>query len=168
MSGLVASSQDANKLLFNLVRFEQQSPRFIEATVLRLAQEEILLPIKAKMKSNHYSQKIIDGTTIENIFVDGSGFVQFDIISEYDTEEGFDVATAREDGTRPHTIRPRDSNGILRFVIKTGEVLYRKFTRNPGIRASHIVRDTARSRQPILQQRLTEEIIGFYNRTVTD
>jgi len=162
----ISSSQDLNRLLFNLVRFEQQSPRFIEDVVHRIAEEEILNPIKTKMKQKDYSQKIIDGTTIENIVVDGSGFVQFDIISEYDTDTGFDVATSREKGTRDHIITPRDAKGVLRFVINSGEILYRKFARVKGIKASHIVRDTVKSRFPIFQQKLTEEIVGFYNRTV--
>lgn len=118
------------------------------------------------MKQKNYSQKIIDGTTIQNIFVDGAGFVQFDVISEYDTDESFDVATAREEGTRDHIIRPRKPNGVLRWVAKTGEILYRKFARVKGIRASHIVRDTVKSRFPTFQQRLTDEVVLFYQRTV--
>lgn len=166
MSSIVRSTEDLNKLLFNLVRFEQQSSAFVEDAVRRIAEEEILNPIKIKMKQKNYSQKIIDGTTIENISVDGSGFVQFDVISEYDTEQGFDVATAREEGTKDHTIRPRNSNGVLRWVAKTGEIIFSKFAKVKGIRASHIIRDTVKARFPIFQQKLTEEIVEFYNRTV--
>lgn len=167
MSTDIASAQDANQLLFNLVRFEQQLPRFIEDVVQRLAEEEILNPIKTKMKQKNYSQKIIDGTTIENIIVDGSGFVQFDVISEYNTEEGFDVATAREEGTRDHTIRPRDPKGVLRFILGGFVVGWSKGHLVKGIKASHIVRDTVKSRFPIFQQKLTEEIIQFYNSRVS-
>lgn len=166
MSSSFSSVEDVNEYLFNLVRFEQQSPRFIEDAVKRIAQEEILEPIKTKMKQKKYSQKIIDGTTIENIVVDGSGFVQLDVISEYDTEKGFDVATAREEGTKAHIIRPRNPNGVLRWLTKTGEQIFRKFARNPGIKGSHIIRDTVKSRMPIFQQKLTDEIVEFYNRTV--
>jgi len=167
LSSRVTSTEDVNRLLFNLVRFEQQAPRFIEDAVKRIADEEILTPIKAKMKQKNYSQKIIDGTTIENIVVDGSGFVQLDVISEYDTEKGFDVATAREEGTKAHIIRPRNANGVLRWLTKTGETIFRKFARNPGIKGSHIVRDTVKSTFPTFQQKLTDEIVEFYNRTVT-
>ena len=85
---------------------------------------------------------------------------------EYDTETGFDVATAREEGTKDHTIRPRNSNGVLRWIAKTGEIIFSKFAKVKGIRASHIVRDTVKARFPIFQQKLTEEIVEFYNRTV--
>jgi len=148
------------------MRFEQQVPRFIEDAVKRIADEEILTPIKSKMKQTRYSQKIIDGTTIENIVVDGSGFVQFDVISQFETSEGFDVAKAREEGTVPHIIRPRNANGVLRWFTRTGEKVFARFARNPGIKGSHIVRDTTKSRFPIFQQKLTEEIVAFYNRTV--
>ena len=170
MSSTITSPEDVNRLLFNLVRFEQQAPRFIEDAVKRIADEEILTPIKTKMKQKNYSQKIIDGTTIENIILDGSGFVQLDVISEYDTNEGFDVAKGREEGTtHPTPTLPRNPNGVLRWVTKTGEIIFRRKSYNKtktGIKASHIIRDTVKSRFPILQQKLTDEIVEFYNRTV--
>lgn len=149
------------------MQFEQQSPRFIEDAARRIAQEELLNPILSKMREKKYSQKIIDGTTISQVTVDqGTGLVLVEITSEYDAETGFDVATAREEGTRDHLVRPRDAKGVLRFVLKTGQILFRKFARVKGIRASHIIRDTFRQRQLIFQQKLTEEIIQFYSRTV--
>ena len=119
------------------------------------------------MKQKDYSQKIIDGTTIENIIVDSSGFVQFDVISEYDTEQGFDVATARESGTRAHIIKPRKEGGVLRWFAKNGEPIFARFVRNKGIKASHIVVDTVKSQFPIFQQKLTQEITQFYNSRVS-
>ncbi len=166
MASTLASPQDANRLLFNLVRFEQQSPRFIEDAVVRLAEQEILQPIKTQMRQANYSQKIIDGTTIENIEVGSGGFVTFDIISDYDAD-GFDVATAREDGTKDHTIRPKRQNGVLRWFAQNGQPIFAKFSRVKGIKASHIIRDTVNSQFPIFQQKLTEEIVTFYNETVT-
>lgn len=166
MASAIASTVDANRLLFNLVRFEQQSPRFIEDAVIRLADQEILQPIKTKMRQANYSQKIIDGTTIENIEVGSGGFVTFDIISDYEAD-GFDVATAREDGTKPHTIKPKKQNGVLRWFTQAGQPIFAKFSRNPGIKASNIIRDTVNLQFPIFQQKLTEEIITFYNETVT-
>lgn len=166
MSTTVRSSEDLNRLVFNLVRFEQQGPVFIRNVAEKIAQEEFIIPIKQKMMEKNYSQKIINGTEIKDVTVDGSGFVQVSIISEYVTETGFDVAKAREEGTRDHLVRPRDPNGVLRFVLKTGEVLFRKFARVKGIESSHIIRDIVRLRFPIFQQRLTDEIIQFYNNTV--
>jgi hypothetical protein len=162
----IASVEDANQLLFNLVRFEQQSPRFIEDAVMRLADEVILQPIITKMKQAKYSQKIIEGTKIDNIQVGPEGFVTFDIISEYDAENGFDVATAREKGTRDHTIRPKRENGVLRWFTQAGQPIFAKFARVAGIKASNIIRDTVDLQFPIFQQRLTEEIVVFYNETV--
>jgi len=118
------------------------------------------------MRQAKYSQKIIDGTTIKNIEVTAQGFASFEIVSEYDTDEGFDVATAREDGTKDHNIRPKKQNGVLRWFSQTGEPIFAKFSRVKGIKASHIIRDTVDLQFPRFQQKLTDEIVTFYNQTV--
>lgn len=45
-----------------------------------------------------------------------------------------DYAMAAHEGARPHQIRPRDPNGILRFV-QNGQVRYAKQVNHPGQRA---------------------------------
>ncbi|MEU2487026.1 hypothetical protein ABZ593_20760 [Streptomyces sp. NPDC012617] len=39
------------------------------------------------------------------------------------------------DGTRPHIIRPRKRNGVLRFEVR-GQVVYSAYVRHPGTRAN--------------------------------
>lgn len=39
------------------------------------------------------------------------------------------------DGTRPHIIRPRKKNGVLRFEVR-GRVVYSAYVRHPGTRAN--------------------------------
>lgn len=42
------------------------------------------------------------------------------------------------DGTRPHLIRPRRRNGVLRFVVD-GQVVYSAYARHPGSRPNNFL-----------------------------
>lgn len=42
------------------------------------------------------------------------------------------------DGTRPHLIRPRRRNGVLRFVVD-GQVVYSAYARHPGTRPNNFL-----------------------------
>jgi hypothetical protein len=46
-------------------------------------------------------------------------------------------------GTRPHVIRPRNPNGVLRFEIN-GRVVYAKFVNHPGTRPNRFMIDALR------------------------
>lgn len=165
MSNVISSQQDVMKLLFNLTRFEMQYPRFIEESARKIIDEEILQPIKIAMKSFDYSDKIIDATSIENFFVDSNGFIQFDVVSDYKTELGFDVAKAREEGTKDHFIKPV-VKAALSWVIG-GLRLFSKGHWVKGFTKSNIIKKTTETRFPIAQERITQESIIFFNRTVS-
>lgn len=165
MSNVISSQQDVMKLLFNVTRFEMQYPRFIEETARRIIDEEILQPIKTAMKSFDYSEKIINDTTIENLFVDGNGFIQFDVVSDYKSESGFDVAKAREEGTKDHFIKP-----VAKAAISWVAGGVRQFSKGhwvKGFTKSNIIKKTTEARFPIAQERISQESIIFFNRTVS-
>jgi hypothetical protein len=153
------------KLLFNVTRFEMQYPRFIEQTARQIIDEEILQPIKTGMRQFGYSQKIIDGTTIENFFVDSNGFIQFDVVSDYKSENGFDVAKAREEGTKDHFIKPVVKTALSWIVGNLR--LFSKGHWVKGFTKSNIIKKTTETRFPIAQERITQESIIFFNRTVS-
>jgi hypothetical protein len=46
-------------------------------------------------------------------------------------------------GTRPHQIRPRNPNGVLRFTVG-GQVVYAKLVNHPGTRRNDYLRDALR------------------------
>jgi len=164
MSNVISSQQDVMKLLFNLTRFEMQYPRFIEESARQIIDQEILQPIKFAMRSFGYSEKIINGTFIDNLFVDGNGFVQFDVVSDYKSELGFDVAKAREEGTRDHFIAPV-VKAALSWIVG-GLRLFSKGHWVKGFTKSNIIKKTTEARFPIAQERITQESIIFFNRTV--
>ena len=165
MSSNISSQQDVMKLVFNLTRFEMQYPRFIEGMARQIIDEEILQPIKTAMKSFGYSEKIINGTTIEKLFVDDNGFIQFDVTSDYKSELGFDVAKAREKGTKRHFIKPINAKALV-WIVGGFVKAFSKGHWIKGITKSNIIKKTIEARFPIAQERITQESIIFFNRTV--
>jgi len=166
MSKNISSQDDLMRLLFDVTRFEMQYFRFIEQRGRDIIHEEILEPIKDKMKKFGYSQKIIDGTTIENVFVDDSGFIQFDVVSDYESKTGFDVATAREKGTKDHFIKPINAKALV-WIIGGFIKGFSKGHWVKGFTKSNIIKKTTETQFPIAQQRILEESIVFFNRTVS-
>jgi len=152
------------KLLFNVTRFEMQYPRFIKQTSSQIIDEEILNPIKTGMRSFGYSEKIIDGTFIDNLFVDDNGFIQFDVVSDYKTELGFDVAKAREKGTKRHFIKPI-AKAVLSWVTSNVRI-FSKGHWVKGFTKSNIIKKTIEAQFPIAQERITQESVIFFNRLV--
>jgi len=152
------------KLLFNVTRFDMQYSRFIEEIGKRIAEEEILNPIKTAMKRIDYSPKIIDGTTIKNLVVNTDGFLQFDIVSEYNAKN-FDVAKAREEGTKRHFVKP-----VTKLVLSWLIGNIRFFSKGhwvKGITKSNVIRKTIQTRFPIAQEKLDQATIVFFNQTVS-
>ncbi|MFJ8852371.1 hypothetical protein [Streptomyces sp. NPDC102437] len=42
-------------------------------------------------------------------------------------------------GTRPHLIKPRRANGVLRFEVDGGRVVYTKLVRHPGTKPNNFL-----------------------------
>jgi len=164
MSSNISSKQDVMKLLFNVTRFEMQYPRFIEESARQIIDQEILQPIKTAMRSFRYSEKIIDGTFIDNLFVNDNGFIQFDVVSDYKSELGFDVAKAREEGTKRHFIKAV-GKAALSWVTNNVR-LFSKGHWVKGFTKSNIIKKTTEIRFPIAQERITQESVIFFNRMV--
>jgi len=78
-----------------------------QATTLRKFAEIIILDkIHQNMRSAGFSEKIIEGTILDNIELVGRTKARLFFRSEYFAETGFDVALAREEGTERHFIEP--------------------------------------------------------------
>ena len=164
MSHNISSQQDVMKLLFNVTKFEIQYPRFIEESARQIIDQEILQPIKIAMRSFGYSEKIIDGTFIDNLFVDDNGFIQFDVVSDYKSELGFDVAKAREEGTKRHFIKAIAKTALS--WVANNVRLFSKGHWVKGFTKSNIIKKTIEAQFPIAQERITQESVIFFNRMV--
>lgn len=162
---IVKTKEDLDRLVFRLVRLEMQFPGWVKITATRIANEEILDPLHDAMRTFNYSKKIIERTFIDNLVVDTEGFIDFELISDYQSESSFDVALAREEGTRDHFIRP-----IVRaFVswIKDGIRLFSRGHWIRGITRSNVVDKIVDARTPIAQAKLEDEMSAFMERSIT-
>lgn len=166
MSVEIDSHQDVMKLLFNVTRFEMLYPKFIDDVARPIIDEEILQPIKREMKSFGYSDKIIKGTTIENVIITNEGFLQFDVVSEYNADNGFDVAKGREEGTKDHFIKPVTKKA-LSWIVGGFIRAFSKGHWVKGFTKSNIIKKTLEIKFPIVQERLDQETVIFFNQTVS-
>ena len=155
----VKSREDLMKLVFRITQFEMQYPRFVQERGKKLVEEIILPVIKKRMADFNYSPKIINETTVGDIYVDTDGFMEINIDSTYKAESGFDVAEAREKGTIRHWIAPVIKKA-LSFIIESIRV-FSKGHWVKGITKSNIIEKTVEEFTPRVQTRLNEETDQF-------
>lgn len=171
MSAIFPSVQNSAKqdqpinldLLFKLTQFEMQLPGFLDDRGRQIA-ENALDEIKRRMEAANYSRKIIDGTTLENFEITPDGFLEFEIRSEYDTDSGFDVATAREKGTEDHTLPKVE--GRTYSWIQDGKRFFSKGHDVSGIPASNIITNTLLETSVTLQNNINSAIDSFFEGVV--
>lgn len=159
-------ADDGMKLVFNLTRFEMQYPRFVETVGIKIAEEEILRPIHARMRDFKYSEKIIDSTRIEDVEVTPNGQLIFDVVSDYEVP-GYDVASGREHGTIRHFIKPVIAKA-LRFILGGFVVGFSKGHWVKGIVKSNVIAKTIEEMIPIAQERLNKETDDFLKRNLEE
>ena len=58
---------DPQRKSFLAMKTQMQYPRFLREEIQKIADDVILKPIHSRMKEFGYSEKIIAGTTIQNI-----------------------------------------------------------------------------------------------------
>ena len=96
----------ANKL--KIIRFQHLYKDFIKTKATELANKLIIDPIVEEMRANNVSRKIYETVKVKDVIMDSrTGTILIKINCEYFSEDGFDVAVAREYGTEDHMIRPK-------------------------------------------------------------
>ena len=103
------------RAVFKAQQFRLRYPVFAIREAKKSLESILLFDIHQKMKSSKFSPKIIEATRIDNVvlFME-TGFIDFDVISDYKSESGFNVSRAREEGTKDHRV-PR-----FKFQADTG------------------------------------------------
>ena len=158
---------DPSKKAFIAMKSQVQYPRFLREEVKKIANDVILKPLHSRMRSFGYSQKIIDGTTIENLEIGRNGTLSFDVVSDYDSELGFDVAKAREEGTKSHFIKPVNAKA-LSFIAGGFIRAFSKGHFVRGITATNVVSKTVQEKIPEAQARLNEATRVFISRSMRE
>jgi len=106
----------------------------------------------------NFSKKIINAVRIVNLNISlNTGEITFDVISDYkDKDTGFDVAKAREEGTKKHKVEP-DKKNFLSWKVR-GVRFFSKGHWVRGIVESRIIKNTMNQNMPHVQRLLDEAI----------
>ena len=158
---------DFSKRAFLTMKTQVQYPRFLREQAAKIANDVILKPLHSRMSDFGYSQKIIQGTTIENIIIGRNGTMSFDVVSDYDSESGFDIAKAREKGTSRHFVKPVNAKA-LSFIVGGFIRAFSKGHFVRGITATNVVNKTVQEKIPEAQVRLNEATDLFISRSMRE
>jgi hypothetical protein len=115
--------------------------------------------MKAKMRLNDFSEKIIDATFVGPI-ISTPNKIQIHYISNYEADTGFDVSDAREEGTRDHFIRPKKPGGSLRWETADGSIAFSKGHQVSGIERLLIIEKTIKENEA--------QVITEYGQSLAD
>lgn len=136
-------------------------PKIQTAVMNDVANDEVLEVIHRKMRANDFSPKIIDSTFVGPTEL-SSGKLRTHFISDYESDTGFDVSEAREEGTRDHLVKPKKIGGTLRWFAETGEPIFRKKSFPKGIERLLIIERTIKQFEnrslSLFQDKLAEKI----------
>ncbi len=136
----------------------------MDAVVLRSAErwvnELIVDEIQNKMRSNNFSQKIWMGTKILSSRIEGDQII-VTIQNYYFSDSGFDVAVAREYGTKDHWIRPRLKQ-VLSWIHE-GKRLFSRGHIVSGIKSLLIITNTVKEQTAEVQSKINQDVTDFKN-----
>ena len=136
----------------------------MDAVVLRSAErwvnELIVDEIQDKMRTNNFSQKVWMGTKILSSRIEGDQVI-VTIQNYYFSDSGFDVAVAREYGTKDHWIRPRLKQ-VLSWIHE-GRRLFSRGHIVSGIKSLLIITNTVREQTAEVQSKINQDVTDFKN-----
>ena len=127
----------------------------------KISNELVLDEIHTRMRLNDFSPKIIDAIFVGRTDIVGN-FAVTHYISNYKAETGFDVSSAREEGTHhPNPTIPKKPGGSLRWFAESGEPIFRKKSHPSGIERLLIIEKTIKENQLKAGQQIGEELSVF-------
>lgn len=157
--------EDIKNFHTNLQSIKLQMLEFQAQTVRNLG-EGVIDRIHQKMRSQGFSEKIIDGTRLDSIEIISEKRVRLIFISEYFSQIGFDVALGREEGTEDHFIEPLSVGSP--FIDKPealhGGNKWPFFSKGhwvDGILPLYIVRDTVKEMTPSFQDEYNRQLTNW-------
>lgn len=154
---IIRTPEDISRLQTRLRALKALLPR-LEIVATQRASEEILDEIHAKMKVHNFSKKIIDATFVGKTERIGS-FIKQHFISDYETDKGFDVSSAREEGTTfTKRIVPKKIGGTLRWFGAGGKPIFRKWSKPKGIERLLIIEKTLSSSKEKFKNKIADNL----------
>ena len=114
------------------------------------------------MRENNFSQKIWMGTKIISSRIENNQAI-VTIQNYYFSESGFDVAVAREYGTKDHWVRPTVKLALS--WIQQGKRLFSKGHMVSGIKSLYIIRDVIKEQMPEVKRKIDEDFDEWLDST---
>lgn len=157
--------EDIKRFRINLQVLKLQLLQFQAATVRKLGVTITLHSIHTKMRAAGFSQKIIDGTILDQIDILGPKKIRFHFTSVYFSSTGFDVAVGREEGTKTHFIEPLSN--LSPFIDKPEALHFEetKFSKGhevSGILALFIVAKTVKETAESVRDEYRRQLLNWY------
>ena len=157
---IIRTISDVKKLNKKLKSITVILPTLRKFALERAADEAVLTAIHRDMEANNFSKKIIDRTFVgETKVTDNGKKIIVHFISEYVSDDGFDVSNAREEGTTDHDVFPKKPGGWLTYIdTDTGRRVFRKHTHPSGIKRLLIIENNINSNKQKFQDSYEKEI----------
>ncbi len=157
---------DLRRFRTKTTSFKIQLLQFQSVTLRKFANIIIVDKIHQNMRAAGFSEKIIDGTFLNNIELRGRTKARLFFVSEYFSDTGFDVALAREEGTDDHDVIA--GPGKVLPIPTSGGIIFRKKSHPDGILALFIVANTVKQMTAPLQDEYNRQQNIWYQQNLGD
>ena len=155
--------EDIKRFRTKITGLKIQLFQFQATTLRKFADIIITEKIHQKMRDAGFSEKIIEGTFLDNIELMGGKKVRLFFRSVYFSETGFDVALGREESTDRHFIKPKNVKALH------GGDKWPFFSKGhwvDGMVALFIVRDTVKQMKESLQDEYNRQQDMWYKKNL--
>ena len=156
---VIRTISDIEKLNKKLKSVKIALPTLRKFALNRTADETVLTAIHRDMESNNFSKKIIDRTFVGESEITNNGKkIAVHFISDYVSDDGYDVSKGREEGTTDHDVFPKKPGGWLTWIDKTGKRIFRRHSHPSGIKRLLIIERNINSNQEKFKDSYAKEI----------
>ena len=149
-----------------LTRYQHLRKDFIKTKTTELVNKLIIDPIVEEMRNAGVSQKIWGNVVVDAVSIGWDGGIYINIHNEYWSDEGFDIALAREEGTDDHWIKPRNKQALS--WIFGGKRHFSGGHKVTGLPRLNIIERIIERNQYQLQDKLNEEFAKWKNSIFND
>lgn len=134
----------------------------LQTRAMERAADDILSNIHRDMETNKFSKKIIDATYVGPInILTNKNSIDIHFISDYISDDSFDVSVAREEGTRDHDVFPIPPNEWLSYIDEnTGKRVFRKHTHPSGIKRLLIIENNIKKSEYSFVNNYEKELVS--------
>lgn len=155
---MIPSIGEIQKYKNNISHLKNNTNDILLRSAERWVNELIVDTIQDKMRENNFSQKIWMSTKIISSRIENNQII-VTIQNYYFSDTGFDVAVAREYGTKDHWIRPRLKQ-VLSWIHE-GRRLFSRGHIVSGIKSLLIIQNTIKDQMPEVQDKIDEDMQEF-------